>query len=191
MSNLGGGRSSFRMTPMREDGRTRKWEDIDSNIDILGCHAGDSAGMNIVNPQPGFEYQWVRSDATSQMLERQKGGTPIAADDPEAPAYTIGLTDTSDGPTPLDSGMAYKDVVLYRYPSDRMAERHKEDAARAERAVTGAADQYLHGASPAELSTSSGARTRFARRDHALQMQDETGAVKRQWTPERSILENE
>ena len=55
--------------------------------------------------------------------------------------------------------------------------------------VSGAGNEYLHGASPAEMATSQGARTRFARRMHTTQIQDESGGVQQQWTPELGILE--
>ena len=188
--SIGGGRSNFAMTPVRRDGKTREFENMDHNIEVIGCHTGDSAGLNVANPIPGMQYQWVRNDATARMLEGQKGGSPVLAGDEDFPAYELGLGGGSERPTPLDTSTAYKDVVLFRYREEDIAERRRQDAKRAERMVSGASDEYLHGASPAELASSQGARTRFARRQHTLQMQDEGGAVQRQWTPELGILED-
>lgn len=187
---LGGGRSNFAMTPVRHDGRSRKFERI-GDIDIVGSHTGDYVGLNVANPQGGQVYQWVRNDSTARMIEMQKGGQPVLQGDPEFPAYQLGLSDDdSDRPTALDTATVFKDVVLFRYTEDNMAERHRQDAQRAEQAISRAGDQFLHGASPAELASSQGSRTRFARREHTLNMRDESGSVRRQWNPDRSILED-
>ena len=56
MSTVGpsGGRSMFKYSPVRQDGRTRKFHNVSGDVDIIGVHTGDSAGMNVVNPRAGF-----------------------------------------------------------------------------------------------------------------------------------------
>ena len=182
----------FAFSPIREDGKTRKFDNVSGDVDIIGVHTGDYAGMNIVNPRPGAHYQWARNDPTSRMIEAQKGGQPVLAGDDDYPAYELGLVyDESDTPTPLDTTRVYKDVVLMRYPEDVIAQRRAVEDAASLRAVSEADAEFLHGASPAELASGQGQRTRFAQRRHNLQMQDESGVVQQQWTPELGILDTD
>ena len=53
MAGIGGGRSNFRLTPMKSDGATRAWDE-DTGTDVIGGHAGDYAGLNVANPVPGM-----------------------------------------------------------------------------------------------------------------------------------------
>jgi len=189
--SMSGGRNNFKYSPVREDGRTRMYDNVSSEIDIIGVHTGDFAGLNIVNPQPGFHYQWVKNDPTARMTEAQKGGRPVHAGDQDHPAYELGLVyDESDSPTPLDTAQVYKDVVLMRYPEEAIAKRRAENEERALQAVSKADQSYLQGASAAELASGQGQRTRFAERRHNLSMKDESGAVRQQWTPDRGIIDN-
>ena len=192
MSGPSGGRPNFRFSPVREDGTRREYDNISSDVDIIGVHAGDYAGLNIVNPQPGFHYQWAKADPTSRMIEAQKGGQPVQAGDTDHPAYKLGIVyDESDTPTPLDTAEVYQDVVLMRYPEEVIVERRRQDADKSLRAVSEADNTYLNGASPAELASGQGQRTRFAQRRHNLQVQDESGAVQKQWTPDLGILDTD
>lgn len=192
MSGPTGGRPTFRYSPVRSDGRRRIYDNVSGDVDIIGVHTGTYSGLNVVNPRPGFHYQWARNDATSRMIEAQKGGQPVQAGDEDHPAYELGIVyDESDTPTPLDTAQAYKDVVLMRYPEEVINELRRKDADRALNTVSQADDSFLHGSSAAELASGQGQRTRFAQRRHNLQVQDESGAVVKQWTPERGILETD
>ena len=185
-----GGRSMFKFSPVTHDGRTRDFHNIPGDVDMIGVHTGDYAGMNVCNPRPGVTYQWAKRDATSRMLEAQKGGEPVLMGDEDHPAYELGVVyDESDTPTPLDTAQVYNDVVLYRYPEEAIASRQAKDAAASLRQVREADSAYLHGASPAELATGQGQRTRFAERRHRMELQDETGAVRESWNPEHGILD--
>ena len=125
------------------------------------------------------------------MIEAAKGGVAVLEGDDDHPAYKLGLmTDKSDTPTALDTAQCYGDVYLVRYEEEVIAARHAADAEKSERQVREADSQYLHGASSAEISSGNGERTRFAQRRHVLQLQDETGAVRKSWSPESGILEN-
>ncbi len=189
-SGLSGGRSMFAFSPVREDGRTRKYDNVPSDTNIIGTHNGDYAGLNVLNPEPGKYYQWAKRTPEARMREAQKSGRPVTASDNAAPAYTLGLvTDESDTPTPLDTAQVYQDVVLFEYDEDIIAARRREESEASLRAIREADREFLHGASAAELATSP-QRTRFAQRRHSLQMQDGAGGVVNQWSPDQGILDN-
>lgn len=166
-SGIGGGRGTFRLTPMRPDGTTRQWDKFNVE-DIQGCHAGDYAGLNIYNPVPGYLYQWIRNTGTSMTRERGKGGVPVTSDDPDKPAFAVALSDDeSDYPTSLDTSQQYGDVVLFRYPEERVRARREQSARRAKMQISSAGKNYLEGASAAEFQGSGGRSTRFARTEHS------------------------
>ena len=189
---LSGGRSMFNFSPVREDGRTRVFDNVDSTVNMIGVHAGDYAGLNIVNPKAGFHYQYPKADPTSRMLENQKGGQVVMQGDDDHPAYELGLlNDKSDTPTPLDTAQVYQDVVLYRYPEELIAARRQEESDASLRALSQIDKQYLDGASGAEVAAGQGQRTRFAQRRHNMQIQDGSGAVLKSWSPEAGILDSD
>ncbi len=195
MSNgnmMSGGRSAFKYSPVRQDGVTRKFDNIDGSVNMIGVHTGDYAGLNVINPRPGWYYQYCKSTPTARMIESQKGGQVVADGDDDHPAYMDGIVeDESDTPTLLDTARVYGDVVLMRYPEKVIAARRQREEADSLQAISQADQDFLTGASPGELAAMQGQLTRFALRRHNLAVKDESGVVTQQWTPARGILETD
>ena len=56
---LGGGKDNNWLAPLDEDGN-RQSDDIGLET-MVGCHTGSYTGLNVVHPQPGYEYKWERN----------------------------------------------------------------------------------------------------------------------------------
>ena len=182
------GRSRFELTPVLPGGRARNWQDVDSNIEIVGVHVGDYAGLNIANPQPECQYQHVANNPQSIMRARNMGGQVIQRGDPDFPAYELGLTnDQTDLPTPLDTSHAFGDIVPMRFPE--AAIRSKIEAANklAESRLRGSQSDFIAGATPNEIMQAGGRMTRFARQDHGYQITAD-GQTVDVWNPEKGIV---
>lgn len=191
MSGLSGGRDNFNLVPMRQDGQCRVYDQVSGDVEVIGGHSGDYAVLNIANPVPGFIYQWVANRKASHMAARAAGGVPVNDSDPDGSAAVLGLTTEGSGldATPIDSVETMGDVVLYRYPEARMAERMSQNEDLSLSKLERADMAYLSGADAAELQTAAGRNTRFARRDHTTQMLDESGNVRQNWNPSKGIVE--
>lgn len=188
---LGGGKDSAWLTPIRPDGLTRQWENAPADIEIRGTHTGLYAGLNVGNPQPGKLYQWVYNSANSLMSARMKGGVVVGSNDEDFPAYRLGFGEESDLPTPVDtaSEAMYQDVILMRFPEERIRQIAEQNAAQAQAQVQRGADGFLRGGSPNEtILLGQGGPTRFARRDHSTQLMADD-QVTANWTADRDQLE--
>lgn len=173
---LQGGGDRGWLVPLRADGRSQQREDA---VDVVGCHRGDYAGLNVANPQPGYEYQWGNNRPQSVLGARARGWTPVRDGDPDCPAYELvdEYNDSTDTPTQLDTIKPFGGLILLRTPVENLRRLHedhdKESAAR----LQGSAEGYLQGASYEEqaLGRSHEGKylpTRFARREHGTTVQE-------------------
>jgi hypothetical protein len=113
-------------------------------------------------------------------------------EDDDAPAFAQGLYDNdSDRPTPLDTAGVFQDIVYMRTPVENYRRLREEIAKEARRILEGGTQDFLDGASPAEMATGQTKRgylaTRLTRNDHTAVVETGTGEIERQ-VPMRGIV---
>jgi hypothetical protein len=82
---LGGGKDTSWLQPLDDEGNRRPDDDIGLET-MIGCHAGAYSGLNVVNPQAGFEYKWERNTGPDLLRARQHGGQVVHKGDQEMAA---------------------------------------------------------------------------------------------------------
>jgi hypothetical protein len=178
---LGGGADRSWLEPLTLEGNKRT--DNPELEGMVGCHTGRYIGLNIKGAQPGFEYIWERNDAPSMMQAQQKGGQVVKDGDPEMSAFrAVGYEDSNF--TPPDSREVYKDVVLVRYPSERIRAIREQEQRKAKAMMREGARDYADRADAFETELSGGRPTRFRRDDHSLQSEDVNGRPVDYWSPD-------
>ena len=168
---LGGGSDRLDLEPLNFEGN----RDLDNLDASYGCHAGDSAGLNVFNPQVGFVYSWANDNARDRLLVRQRGAQIVQSGDPEMAAYQSMIGHTA---TDLDSAQTgYPGVILVRTPIEIERRRRGEEAQRRRALLRGggAESSYIQSGlrNPEEATArASAGRTslRFARRDHGTRV---------------------
>lgn len=175
---LGGGKSREWLRPLTPEGRL---DTDDPNLDdMVGCHKGDFVGLNVINPDPGFEYVWELNRPRDIMRAKMRGGIRVGADEPESAAMAH-LTDSTD--TPVDGYHTFGDVTLFKYPIDKIAKIRAEESARAQAMMRGGAAEFVSKATKLEQEMSRGQATRFKARNHGLQYLDGQENVVDTWNP--------
>lgn len=180
---MGGGKDRRWLTELTPEGNIRT---DDPNLDsMVGCHKDQFVHLNILNPQPGMEYCWVRNTGRDKMLYRQKGYRVVGADDPEMAAMNQVM---ADGPTPLDSSDVYGDVILMKAPAEAVRQIRGREQAKAQAQMRGGAADYADKAAAIEEQLSRGLPPRFRRRDHILEFKDGQENTVDVWQPEDGII---
>ena len=182
--SFGGGKEREWLKPLTPEGHLDTDEpDLDS---MIGCHTGVFQGLNVLNPQPGFEYVWERNRGPELAKARMRGGQMVGADDPERAAMDKLMS--SHGRTSMDSSDVYGDVVLFKYPESAMRAIREREGAKAQAMMRGGAAEYADRASEIERQMSRGMPSRFKRGDHALRTMDSNENVVDHWTPDDGII---
>jgi hypothetical protein len=182
---LGGGYDRAWLKPASPDGNTTgDSEDFDN---VLGCHTGPHAGLNVFNPQAGWVYVHERNTPVDQMAARAKGGIPVQGDDPE---YLQLRNMHQDGPQPIDTSQIYNDCILFKYPEERIREIREQEQRRAQAMMRNGSDDFMGRVTAAEQEMDPRGRgTRFAFSDHRMDFKDEkTGDTWDEWTPDQGII---
>lgn len=155
---------------------------------MVGCHAGPFLGFNIVNPQPGCEYDWPLDNESGHMLAEMRGGEPVRVTDPDQ----AGLSYKANAQTSLDGLVRHRGHILYRYTEKAVRQRREAEAAAALSQLHGGEARYVGGASEAERGYAKGRPTRFRRRDHHSETKSGGGDGSRTldyWTPDKGVIE--
>ena len=148
---------------------------IDSLNETLGCHTGSHIGLNLENPQPGFEYQWCLNPARpggghgDHLFIQSIGGQIVLDTDAEYAHYN-----SLYGEKSMDSIQQYRELVLVRITEDAARERREAVAEKSRRKLQMSGSGFLDGAGGDELAQGSndgGGATRFSRRDHNTRLQ--------------------
>jgi hypothetical protein len=166
---LGGGSDREWIEPLDSEGNRNPELGIEDQV--VGCHVGPYAGLNGINLQPGFEYQWCLnpsrqggSPADSHQIHAL-GGQIVKDGDPEFAAFT-----KMEGmeASPLDTSTIFRELVFVRVPVERMAERREENRRKNDRMLRKGPDEsFVNRASHLESERYSGrGPTRFALRRH-------------------------
>lgn len=185
MSNFGGGGDRSWLVPLTPEGN----KPTDSNVPhkVVGSHTGHYTGLNVVNPQPGFEYQWARNNGNEIHAARIRGWRVVNDSDPEMAALRANLygDEDSDTPTQLDTSDVFQDVVFMKIPSAKLRViREEQLKANREMLQSGAAQAFLR----EDSGDSMGKPTRFVQRHHGVQYQG-GGEVEEQWSPDQGIIQ--
>ncbi len=158
--------------------------DLDIPDETLGCHVGPYAGLNVINPQPNFEYSWANNDPRDIIRVRAKGGQVVQGDDPEYGAYRA-LDDSVN--SSVDSANLYQDCILIRTPIEKVRERRNEEKRKADISARGSVDDFVDRASALEDTYKHRGPTRFSRSDHMVEWETD-GKTESMWSPESGIV---
>jgi len=114
----------------------------------IGCHQGRYSVLNVMNPQAGWEYSWIRN-RPDEILSAKMRGTVIVNDtDPE---YTS-LSDYTglDQAAPLDTRTVFGDVVLGRTPIEVERVRRDELLEQSRKSLQNPVNAFVSNASETE-----------------------------------------
>jgi hypothetical protein len=169
---LGTGSQREWLEPLDSEGN-RHGHDLLVEGRMVGCHLGNFAGLNVCDPQPGFEYEWMMNPSRSGgspadgMKILQVGGQVVTDEDPEFAAFKH--MEGMGGSSPMDTSTVYKELVLVRIPVERQRARLEAIKEKNEKMLRrGPAETFVGGASALEQSQRYNERgpTRFAMNDH-------------------------
>ena len=137
----------------------------------IGAHVGPYSGLNVMNPQPGYEYEWLLnpsrsggSHADSHMIH-QIGGEVVKDGDQEFAAYKQMEGLQAEG---VDTSTVFNELVLVRIPVEKQRARmqHQLDANN-KMLRKGPEESFVNSASYLEGERySDRGPTRFALRSH-------------------------
>lgn len=193
--SIGIGRDRSWMRPLTPEGSVQT--DNPSIKNITGCHPKDSPsfGYNVINAQPGFEYTWERMDPRERTRIRMEGGQIVKQGEPESSVLSHyaeeGLSPQPHRATPLDSTHNNGEVMLVRWPVDKIRAKHERERAKSLTMVRGGAREYMDKTSGAERLYAQGRPIRFRRSDHSLQSEDERGGTVDVWQPDQGIIQED
>ncbi len=165
--------------------------------EIVGSHTGDYAGLNVRNPQPGYEYQWPLNpmgqngnfDPAAMHKIHQMGGEMVKEGDPEMAVYR--LFQNGLEAAPLDSNTVYRELCLVRIPSAVMQrKREEQNDLNLRRLRRGPEEQYVRQASQSEGQYSSQGPTRFRLSTHHSELQS-GGKMTDILTPDADVVQSE
>ena len=190
---LGGGTEQW-MTPLDPEGNADLTQHGVYEYSV-GNHEGDFIGLNVINPQPGFEYLWLhnpnRTDASmgdALAIQRLKGHI-VTGEDPE---YSV--LDKMEGVDKqfLDTCTGFRELVLVRVPEEVIREkREREHQANMKMLQSGPAETFVEQANPLERQLyGNKGPTRFSRSTHITEF-DEGGQTKELHTPDSGIVKTE
>ena len=188
MGILGGGADRAWLEPLDPEGnRDPGYEGEEEFDSMVGCHTGNFFGLNVCNPEPGFEYVWERNTDKDKLRCVRQGGRMVDANDREFAAVRniLGVPEGS----PLDSLNIYNDVVLFKYPESAIRRKREQEQKKARNMVRGGAKAFIDRASEAEKEIARGRATRFARSDHTIEAEDISGNLVDHWGPEKGIID--
>jgi len=176
---LGGGSDREWLEPLDSDGNRTN---LPIEERVVGCHVGPYAGLNVVDPQPGFEYQWMLNPSRSGASPADSlrihviGAQVVRDEDPEFAAFQKmeGMT-----ASPLDTSAIFKELVLVRIPSATVEKHRRENLEKNARMLRkGPAESFVSRASQLESEKYSGrGPTRFASRDHHTEFKHDRDSV--------------
>lgn len=142
----------------------------DQRGETLGCHIGTYEALNVRNAVPGRKYYWGNKRKLLHLYN--EGWRPVGADDPEE----FGAMLPDDVGAPLDSALAFDDVVLLWTTEENYARLRAERNQRAEDAREAATLAYLEQGET--MNQTPGAHARpgedlyFRRPGHRVQFSD-------------------
>ena len=172
---LGGGSEREWLEPLDREGN-RRVDNLGIADQVIGSHQGPYAGLNLVNPQPGMEYQWMlnpsrpRASHADLLAIHAVGGAIVKEDDPEFAMFQ--KIPSAEG-TALDTQTVYRELVLVKIPESRMNERRRELQEKNARMLRrGPEETFVQGASIDEQERyHQRGPTRFRRADHRSEFQ--------------------
>jgi len=180
MPGLGGGTDREWCERLDSDGNRNPHIGVEEQV--VGCHVGVYAGLNLYNAQPGWEYQWMMnpsrtgSSPADSLQIHQIGGKVVQADDPEFAAFN-----KMEGmqASPLDTSNIFNELVLVKIPAERMAKRRQENVDKNARMLrAGPEESFVRQASDVESERYQGrGPTRFAMRGHQTQFNHDRDTV--------------
>jgi hypothetical protein len=178
---LGGGYDREWLEGLDSDGNRNP--EIPIEQQVVGCHVGPYAGLNLYNAQPGFEYQWMLNPSRTgaspadSLHIHEIGGHVVGDGDPEFAAFNVmeGME-----ASPLDTSNMYRELVLVKIPAERQAQRRLENREKnAKMLRAGPEESFIGKASDRENDPRYQGRgpTRFAMRGHQMEFKSDRDTV--------------
>ncbi len=193
---IGSGSDRKWLTPLDTQGNVDP-DSIGIEDDVTGCHAGAYAGLNVCNPQPGFEYQWPLNpmgqngnfDPAAMHAIHQMGGEIVKEGDPEYAVYRKFQSGLESAP--LDSNTVYRELCLVRIRSEKLRQTREEiRELNLKRLRRGPEESFVRGSSQSESQYSSQGPTRFRLSTHHSEFQT-GGQVEEILTPDSGVVQSE
>ena len=177
---LGGGNDRSWLEPLDSEGNRNP--DLGIEHRVVGCHVGPYAGLNVYDPQPGFEYQWMLNPEgnmggpAASLQIHTIGGQVVKDGDQEFAAFKVmeGMQATG-----TDTSSIFNEVILVRIPEARQRQRQQENLEKNARMLRkGPEESFVNRASHDERERYSGrGPTRFALRDHQTEFNHDRDTV--------------
>jgi hypothetical protein len=177
---LGGGSDREWLEPLDAEGNRNP--DLPIEDRVVGCHVGPYAGLNLYNPQPGFEYEWLLNPEGSlggpaaSLAIHEIGGQVVREGDPELAVFK---TMEGMGASATDTSTIFKELILVRIPEERQRARMQAHLEKNNRMLRkGPEESFVGKASYLEGERYSGrGPTRFALRDHQTEFKHDRDTV--------------
>jgi hypothetical protein len=159
---------------------------------ILGCHVGDFIGLNIANPLPGYEYQWMLNPnrrgagmGDALAISRLQGHI-LTADDPE---FAVLKQIEGGDKSFLDTCSSFRELVPVRIPEEVIRQKREQEAEANLRMLKGGpAEDFVSRAHPLEHQMyGNKGPTRFRQSTHQTEF-DEGGRTKELHQPDSGIV---
>lgn len=193
---IGGGTDRNWLTPLDTSGNVNT-DHMNIEENTVGCHTGAYSGLNVCNPQPGFEYQWPLNpmgqngnfDPAAMHAIHQMGGEIVKEGDPEFAVYRQFQSGLES--TPLDSNTVYRELCLVRVPTEnRRRTLEKITELNLRRLRRGPEESFVNSGSQREGQYTSEGPTRFRLSTHHSELQ--TGGETREiLTPDSGVVKSE
>jgi hypothetical protein len=110
---------------------------------VSGNHRGPAQALNVHNPEPGYQYYWVKHPRTDRGSQLQRmvnlGYEIIGADAPEHKGREASLHYADLG---LDNYQVHGDLVLLKIKEEKYREMREWLASLAKAASTGATAEF-------------------------------------------------
>ena len=178
--SIGGGADRAWLEPVDHEGNREG---------VLGCHTGNTEGLNIENPEPGMAYLWQKNDAARIRGSLRDGYVVVSDSDPElAHMKSLGSANQST----VDTSQMYGDVILMKAPIEKVRLIREREHQRAQEMLRSGSDNFLSKVTQAEVELDPrGKGTRFALGDHRMKITagfTEDSPEIDEWSPEHGIL---
>ena len=166
---LGGGSDREWLEPLDIEGNRNSELGVEEKT--IGSHVGPYSGLNVMNPQPGYEYEWLLNPSRSggrlsdSHMIHQIGGEVVQEGDLEFAAYREMEGMQASG---VDTASVFNELVLVRIPVEKQRERMQRHLdANNKMLRKGPEESFVNSASYLEGERySDRGPTRFALRSH-------------------------
>lgn len=169
---IGAGASRLDIVPLDTEGN-RPADHVGAEGRVVGCHAGVFMGLNIENPQPHKNYQWMKNpyhrdgdyDASEAAAIYKVKGSIVKQGDPEMAVQNYMRDELN--PAAVDGLVTFRELVLVRIPTEVLRQQRLENLEKNARMLRGGPERtFVDKAAQGEQNYSSQGPIRFRLSTH-------------------------